>query len=268
MKRAPTSRLAGGIRHTRRPDFARAIAGRRISALPPPPRASGPRRPPAYRGRSRQPSKSHCDDKHRDPEMPAAPTSRRAARPSPPTRTAPASSRDSGNLGLTSPPACVPPGRSAPLVRPVPAGATGELVRYRPARATSGGRDGARSRPGQAARAGSGRRVRSAARATIARISSRENQRASASSSGSTVISSVSASHRKPIIRLDGNGQGCARQVAHAPDPDARFLEGLAAHRLLQRLAGLHEPGKAREAVAGAPAVAAEQRNARPVPPA
>ena len=49
-----------------------------------------------------------------------------------------------------------------------------------------------------------------AARATISRTSWRENQRASAISSGSTVISSVRASVRKPIMRLDGNGQGCA----------------------------------------------------------
>ena len=62
--------------------------------------------------------------------------------------------------------------------------------------------------------AGSDTRVGSsapaAARATISLISSRWNQRASASSSGSTVISSVKASVRNPIIRLDGNGHGCA----------------------------------------------------------
>ena len=84
------------------------------------------------------------------------------------------------------------------LVRPVPAGPTAARVRCRPARATSGGRGGARSRPGRAATAASGRRGRSRRASTIARISSRENQRASAISSGSTVISSVSASHRKP----------------------------------------------------------------------
>ena len=40
----------------------------------------------------------------------------------------------------------------------------------------------------------------------------------------------------------------------------------LAAHRFLQRLARLHKPGEARKAVAGAPAVAPEQRRTRRAP--
>src|SRR6185312_11164370 len=56
-----------------------------------------------------------------------------------------------------------------------------------------------------------------AARATIARISSRWNQRASAISSGSTVISSLIPSARKPIIKVEGNGQGCAARYLTRP---------------------------------------------------
>ena len=43
-------------------------------------------------------------------------------------------------------------------------------------------------------------------RSTMARTSPRSNQRASASSSASIVISSLNASARQPIISVDGNG--------------------------------------------------------------
>ena len=98
-----------------------------------------------------------------------------------------------------------------------------------------------------------------AARATISRISSRENQRASAISSGSTVISSVRASVEKPHHQARRERPRLRGQVAHAPAADARLLAHLAAHGLLRRLARLDEAGEAREPGARAPAVAAEQ---------
>ena len=60
-------------------------------------------------------------------------------------------------------------------------------------------------------------------------------------------------------MRLDGNGQGCARQVPHAPAADSSLLVDLAAHGLFQRLARLHETGEAGEAAARALAIPAEQ---------
>ena len=59
-------------------------------------------------------------------------------------------------------------------------------------------------------------------------------------------------------MRLDGNGQGCAGQVPHAPARSG-LLVNLAAHGLFQRLARLHETCEAGEAAARALAVPAEQ---------
>src|SRR5208283_5746592 len=53
-------------------------------------------------------------------------------------------------------------------------------------------------------------------------------------------------------------------EVADAPAADARLLPDLPAHRILQRLARLHEPSEAGEAGTGAPVPAAEQRALAP----
>ncbi len=93
----------------------------------------------------------------------------------------------------------------------------------------------------------------------MARTSSRSNQRASAISSGSMRISSLSASANSPIINVDGNGQGCEARYRTRPMRMPEFLEDFAPHRLLDRLTGLHESGETGETGPGPPPPAAEQ---------
>ena len=73
------------------------------------------------------------------------------------------------------------------------------------------------------------------------------------------LISEEVARAMKPSIRLDGNGQGWLATYSTSPTRDAGLLEDLAAHRLLDGLAGLDEAGERREAALGPVHLAAEQ---------
>ena len=64
---------------------------------------------------------------------------------------------------------------------------------------------------------------------------------------------------RKPSIRDCGNGQGCEERYCTTLELDADLLEDLAAQRLLQRLAGLHEARERRVHAGRKPRRAAEQ---------
>jgi hypothetical protein len=87
--------------------------------------------------------------------------------------------------------------------------------------------------------------------------SGRVNQRASSSSSPSTVMPSVTAVARKPDHQTGRERPGLGHRVAHLADPHPGILGDLAADRVLKALADLDEarqrgvPAGARSAMAG-----------------
>ena len=93
----------------------------------------------------------------------------------------------------------------------------------------------------------------------MARTSSRSNQRASAISSGSMRDLLAQRLGQQPHHQGRWKRPGLRGEIAHPPDANARFLEDLAPHRLLDRLARLHESGEAGEPGADPPPTAAEQ---------
>jgi len=118
--------------------------------------------------------------------------------------------------------------------------------------ASVGDRDPARARR-RPSSAGPGRR-RGAGDMSGSR--SRWTSAASTSSSGSTVISSGQPLGEEPIIKVDGNGQGCEGEVAHTPGSGCRNPRGLRGGTgSLQGLARFHDPRDTRNAPpdAGAP---------------
>ena len=93
-----------------------------------------------------------------------------------------------------------------------------------------------------------------------ARISSRVNQRASSISEPSTSMTVSTRAGGEAHHQARGKRPRLAAEVGHLPHPDTGLLLDLAAHRVLHRLARLHEPRQRRVPALGPGRASTEQR--------